>query len=153
MSLTFIGPVSSFERRWIVYAILRDNVQHHLEDGSPTEAFAAIHAAGDALGQGPDGVSVNARKLRDELLIVKERLLQLSIAQLAISIRTRAVTSLAYPLPEHRETGLVQALEWTIPYPLDGAKTLGDIFGTLVNELLTAIGDPDPSASVRIVDV
>lgn len=153
MSLTFVGPSGAFERRWIVYAILRDNVQHHLEAGKPSDAFGAIHAMGEALGRGPEGIAVNAARLRDELFVVRERLLSLTIGQLAISVRTRAVTSMVYPLPDHRETGLVQALEWTLPLQLNDAQCLGDVFGSLVTELLHAIGEAGPDDQVQVVDV
>jgi hypothetical protein len=43
MSLAFSGPGGSLEVRWIVYALLRDNVQHHLEGGKPSAAFSAVH--------------------------------------------------------------------------------------------------------------
>ena len=32
MSFLFMGPNGSVESRWITYALLRDNVQHHLEE-------------------------------------------------------------------------------------------------------------------------
>jgi hypothetical protein len=37
MSMSFNGPNGWIEQRWTVYALLRDNVQHHLEDGAPTK--------------------------------------------------------------------------------------------------------------------
>jgi hypothetical protein len=103
VSLTFDGPGGSFERRWIVYAMLRDNVQHHLEGGEPTPAFQHLHQLGDALSSG--SVSVPALALRGEL----ERLaglLERPLSQLAVSLRTRAVHMLHFPLPSRGGTSL-----------------------------------------------
>ncbi|MGH7294160.1 MAG: hypothetical protein ACRELB_04475 [Polyangiaceae bacterium] len=133
MSLSFFGPAGSFERRWIVYALLRDNVQHHLESKTPTTDFAAIHTIGDALVTGK--ATVPARKLRDEL-VRAQTLLDRPAAELAVSRRTRAVCSLRFPLPDTRDTALASSVEWTAPYAIEDAKTLGDFFGSLVSELL-----------------
>ncbi len=133
MSLTFHGPRGGFERRWIVYAMLRDNVQHHLEGGAPTEAFSALHALGAALSRGE--VTVPARKLHAELTRARG-LLDRPIDDLAVSIRTRAICSLLFPLPNLQATELASAAEWTVPFPMAMGKTLGDVFGSLVEELL-----------------
>jgi hypothetical protein len=115
MSLTFHGPHGAFERRWIVYAMLRDNVQHHLEGGAPTEAFSALHALGSALSRGE--VTVPARKLHSELTQT-HRLLERPIDDLAVSIRTRAICSLLFPLPNLHATELASVAEWTVPFPM-----------------------------------
>jgi hypothetical protein len=133
MSLTFQGPNGAFERRWIVYAMLRDNVQHHLENGAPTEAFSALHALSAALLRGE--VSVPARKLHAELAEARG-LLDRPIEDLAVSVRTRAICALMFPLPSLQETELASRAEWTAPFPTAGAQTLGDLFGSLVEELL-----------------
>lgn len=65
MSLCFTGPSGSVEQRWIVYALLRDNIEHHLENGRPGPAFEFIHSVGAALGGGT--VVLNALRLRSEM--------------------------------------------------------------------------------------
>jgi hypothetical protein len=55
---------------------------------------------------------------------------------LAISLRTRAVHTLSYPLPDSRSTAWVSAVGWEPSFPLAGATTLADAFGSLVTELL-----------------
>jgi len=50
MSLSFTSDKGSFEERWIVYAFLRDCVQHHLEGGTPSSKFSALHKVSEALG-------------------------------------------------------------------------------------------------------
>jgi hypothetical protein len=133
MSLLFSGPSGSFERRWIVYAMLRDNVQHHLEGGAPSPDFGALHAVSDAVLNG--SATVSALKLRGEV----ERatvLVGRPISDLAVSIRTRAVTTRVFPLPQVRGTLLASQAGWGLPFPLEQARTLGDLFGSMVEELL-----------------
>jgi len=149
MSLSFIGPQGSFERRWIVYALMRDNVQHHLEGGVPTPHFAAVHGLGEALSSGE--VRVGARALRDELSRV-EPLLVRPIADLAVSVRTRAVCALDLPLVDKQATQLVSTTEWRPPLSLAGAKTLGDVFGSLVSELRGVCDGAAEQDQLTVVD-
>lgn len=149
MSLTYAGPQGSFERRWIVYAMLRDNVQHHLEQGEPTPAFQHLHALGGALSGGT--VSVPALELRAELARV-EPVLALPIEDLAISIRTQAVLTLMFPPPERRGTMLVTEADWELPFPLAGAVTFDDAFGSLVSELLRITEGATATDRVTVID-
>lgn len=149
MSLTFQGPGGAFERRWIVYAMVRDNVQHHLEGGVPTQAFSALHALADALSRGE--VSVPAAKLHAELTQALE-LLERPIDELAVSVRTRAACSLLFPPPTLRATALVSEEDWTLPFPIAGAETLGDVFGSLVEELLRVTAGATPNDVLRVID-
>jgi len=149
MSLMFQGPGGSFERRWIVYAMLRDNVQHHLEGGTPSSAFSRVHGLGDAL-TGTE-VVVPALELRNELEHL-HGVLERPIADLAVSLRTRAAHSLRFPLPAERNTVLAAAIDWEPPFPLKGAATLGDAFGSLVSELLRITEGAKAGDVVRVVD-
>lgn len=148
MSLVFTGPGGSTERRWIVYALLRDNVQHHLEGGTPGGDFPAIHAVSSALGGGTTTVSSAA--LRAEL--GKARALdERPIEELALSPRTVSVISHRWPPPQESSTQL--ATEWAIRVPAaHGAKTLGDVFGNLIEDLLRVAGDADDS-EVEVTDI
>lgn len=149
MSLSFLGPAGSFERRWIVYAMLRDNVQHHLEGGSPSPEFTQIHALGEALLSGR--VAVPALALRAELLRAQE-LMDRPIDDLAVSLRTRAVLTMGFPLLGTPSTDLVSEAGWTLPFPLAGARTLGDAFGSLLVELLRITENAKSSDVVEILD-
>jgi hypothetical protein len=150
MSLSFIGAGGAFERRWILYALLRDNVQHYLEGGTPGGEFEAIHAISNALGAGAEGVEVSASKLRSELAVVGERLRNIPIADLAISLRTRAVTTHCFPLPETRATGLARAVGWAIPFSTAKAETLEQLFGPFIQELLGVLGNGEEP--LRVLD-
>lgn len=148
MSLTFVGPGGSSERRWIVYALLRDNVLHHLEGGVISGRFPGIHGVSLALGGNP--VRILASELRRELEMAQP-LRRKPIAELALSARTVAVIAHAWPLPEHATTRL--ASDWQmLPQSAVGAETLGDVFGTFLDELLAVASSGEPDAIVEVRD-
>ena len=149
MSLAFHGPSGSFERRWIVYAMLRDNVQHHLEHGTRGTEFPHLHALGEALIRGE--VSVPALELRRELERVSD-MLRRPIEDLAVSVRTRSIQMLRFPVPTKGETVLASDIGWEAPFPLEGAPTLDDAFGSLVAELLRVTDAATDSDLVTVVD-
>lgn len=151
MSLSFNGPKGSIEQRWIYYALLRDNVQHHIEGGQPSQDFECLHRISDALAQ--HRVTVPARKLHAELLRAKAVLCPLPATQLAISARTRAVLSLRWPPPEARATMLVS--EWGGSVPLLGTAgtTLDEVFGHLLDQLISVTEAASESDVVTIIDL
>ena len=65
MSLCFQCPGGAVEERWIIYALMRDNIQHHLEQGSPSGAFEGIHRVEAVLGGRV--VQLNAQRSRGAL--------------------------------------------------------------------------------------
>jgi hypothetical protein len=149
MSLAFHGPSGSFERRWIVYAMLRDNVQHHLEHGTRSTEFSHLHTLGEALIRGE--VSVPALELRRELERVGD-VLRRSIEELAVGVRTRSIQMVRLPLPTEGETVLASSIGWEAPFPLEGALTLDDAFGSLVAELLRITDAATDSDVVSVAD-
>jgi hypothetical protein len=149
MSFTFQGPTGSFERRWIVYAMFRDNVQHHLENGEVSEAFRELHQLGNALVQGR--VSVPAPELRREIQRSLP-LLERSIDDLAVSVKTRSIQMLRLPLPAISGTTLASEIGWEAPFPLEGALTLSDAFGSLVAELLRITEGAKDGDLVTVID-
>jgi len=149
MSLAFFGPRGSFEVRWIVYALLRDNVQHHLEGGTSSEKFADIHQIGEALLK--DRVRVNAARLRSQVEQARAVLLPLPASDIALSGRTRAVLTAAWP-PKSEATSLIGKAVLTIPMLHDGIRTMADAFGTLVENLLEITQGAGPDDAVEVVD-
>jgi hypothetical protein len=132
VSLSFISPRGSLERRWIEFALLRDNVQHHLENGVPSPAFANLHRITEALG-GKE-LELPAKAFREELLKA-EPLLKRPVADLAISLRTRTVVERLWPIPPGAETKLLKDTPSTSV--LDGReRELADVFGVLLFGLL-----------------
>jgi hypothetical protein len=152
MSLSFIGPKGAFERRWIVYALFRDNVQHHLEKGKPGADFAAIHSIADALGSGSNGIEIPAAKLRAEIEIAKNKLRDIPISDLAVSLRTRAVVTRSFPLPDQPATALAGPMGWIVPWPTGHAETVGELFESFSDELLKILGDGSGNDVVTIID-
>jgi len=149
MSLAFHGPSGSFERRWIVYAMLRDNVQHHLEQGARGTDFPHVHELGNALIRGE--VSVPALELRRELERARVVLSQ-PAEELAVSQRTRSIQLLRFPLPNESDTALASEIDWEAPFPLEGAVTLDDAFGSIVTELLRITEGATDADVVTVVD-
>jgi len=150
MSFLFVGPRGQIEQRWIVYATLRDCVQHHLEGGSPTEDFSALHSIATALTGAR--VVVSAAKLHDELLRARA-LVERPTADLAISARTRSLLALRWPLPDVRETAL--SSESGSVHPLLGGDphTLGDVFGHLLEHLLAITDGASSEATLTVTDL
>jgi hypothetical protein len=142
MSLSFMGPRGSVEQRFIVYALLRDNVLHHLAPGAPAEAFPALRSISQALGGEP--LRVPAQALHAELQAVLP-LLARPIRDLAISGQTRALVDGVWP-PASTGTSLVADAGVQLP-SLKGKRTLDQVFGPLVRALLE-ITEGAPADSV-----
>jgi hypothetical protein len=149
MSLAFFGPKGSLEVRWIVYALLRDNVQHYLEGGTPTDRFAELHRLGEALVK--DRVRLRAQPLRSELEQAKAALLHRPAADIALSGRTRAVLSAQWP-PSSEETAVVGKAALNVPLLHAGIQTMADAFGNLVDELLEITAGATENDWVEVVD-
>ncbi|WP_437682157.1 hypothetical protein [Sorangium sp. So ce131] len=152
MSLSFSGPSGWIEQRWIVYALLRDSIQHHLEDGQPGDAFEALHSAAAALGG--RRVMIPARRLHEELTRARDALGGRSIDALAIGARTRAVLGLRWPPPEGAGTMLVS--DWGDSVPLLGdprGDRLDDVFGHLIDGLLRITEGASETDQVEVTDL
>jgi hypothetical protein len=122
MSLSFSSPAGAFEIRWIVYALLRDNVAHHLERGEPGGRFANLHRIAEALGG--ESISLPAVALHREAIAIEDELLALPVSQLAISASTRAVINLRWPEVTGPASEIVGPLEMFGAITA-GARTLG----------------------------
>ena len=151
MSLFFKGRTGGVEQRWIVYALLRDNIMHHLEGGAPSPKFALVHSITEALGG--KTIKLNARALHDELSVARRGLAHLPLKQLAISARTLAVLNLVWPPPEQGETMLVDEHTGTVPLLELRGESLQAVFGTLMDELLTMTQKASAEDVVEVIDL
>lgn len=149
MSLTFIGPAGSCELPWIQYALLQDNVEHHLKGTETDAAFSELHHVGDAVG-GPS-VITSAARLHQELLAAQV-LCDWSVEKLAISARTKAVLfdPLA-DLPVGVDTEALSPLQ-RLPGISPVSQTLGDVFGTLITMLLQITQGASTTDQLEIID-
>ena len=85
MRLILIGIAGRRELDWASYALVRDNVQHFVEEGQPSARFAALHAIEAAVDTGATH-TVEAARLRGELLQARFSLRKLKIRDAAVSI-------------------------------------------------------------------
>jgi hypothetical protein len=149
MSLSFTTDTGAVEIRWIIYALIRDNVQHHLEAGAPASRFETLHQISAALG-GPS-VSLPAARLADEMATVERDLLARPIADLAITARTRAVSHLQWPEVTGPDSEVVGPLE-ILGALTHGAKTLDDVFGETVRDLRELAAGAGTDRAVLVTD-
>lgn len=108
---------------WESFALLRDNVQHFIEGGSQSGRFAALHEIARAV----DGhaCSVDAVKLRLEVLQAWSALLPVSVDNAAVSSRTRAIRTRGQAPSDPSVTApameaelLRFARDWSTPIPM-----------------------------------
>jgi hypothetical protein len=109
MKLVFRGARGAVWTSWSDYALLRDNVQHYVERGVPSERFAALHAIERAV----DGrvELLDAARLRGEVLSGCDALGELALSDSAVSLRTRALLS-GSQIPPVRGTVLAAKAGW-----------------------------------------
>lgn len=149
MSFTFLGPGGSCETPWIRYALLRDNVMHHLDQGGVSLRFACIYRAAAALGG--TTVNVKAGQLHAELEAVAMDLLKIPADQIAISARTQAVIRFDAVLPVGPPTTLLPS-EVALPWVQKDCRTLDDVFGSLVRDLLRITEGGNDNDAVQVID-
>ena len=148
MSISLLGPRGTYECPWIRYALLRDNILHHLEHGVFTTAFAETYKIGLVLGGAP--ILLSASKLREESSRA-QALCRLPIDKLAISARTLAVLRFESTLPEGPPTRIVGG-DLTLPWLASDAQHLADVFGDLVHAILTMTEETTETDQVDVVE-
>jgi hypothetical protein len=148
MSITFIGPSGSCEVPWIRYALLRDNILHHLDHGAPSAAFSEVYRISQVLGGKP--LILPAIQLREEISRARSLCL-VPIDQMAMSARTRAVLSLEEDLPSVPPTFIVGS-PTQLPWISGDPSRLGDIFGSLVESLLSLTRDATDTDTVEVLE-
>jgi hypothetical protein len=98
---------------WNAYALFRDNVQHFVEGGAPTDRFQALHAIERAVSDGHQ--TVDAARLRGEVIGALFALRKLNLQDAAISLRTRAVLTDNARFPDVRATVRASQAGWSLP--------------------------------------
>lgn len=149
MSISFIGPAGSFETPWIRYALLRDNVMHHLDGGAPSLKFISLYSIAGSLGG--SHIMLSARKLRAEIDEVVTHLSSIPSSQLMISTRTQAVFRFEPLLPVNPST---EFLPNSVSFPwLDAsAETLGEIFRNTLSNLQRITENCSEQDQVEVFD-
>ena len=132
MSLSVTGPGDTAEHRWITYALLCDNMLHHLERAPRTVVESYTRRPMPAAGAWRSAHGC----LRGELEMAAH-LLDRPISDLAISARTPAVLDKPWTRPEGQDRTTAPVLEeLSLASLAPGAHTLTDAFGNLIRSLL-----------------
>jgi hypothetical protein len=119
---------------WSGYALLRDNVQHFIEGGEPTDRFTALHGIERAVDDGQ--CFVDAARLRGEVLRAWYALSRVPLEQAAVSLRTRAILTASTEAPTARGTVLAQKIGWALPVNLDGSEAVAEAAKSFVTAVL-----------------
>jgi hypothetical protein len=122
MHLVFLAGEQRYSCGWSSYALLRDNVQHFAEHGTASERFAALHGLEQAVTSGHS--SVEASRLRGEVLGATFVLGGVVMDDAAISLRTRAIMTASACLPEVRGTVQASQVGWELPVAADSSSNL-----------------------------
>lgn len=124
MKLFFAGRVGSRRVDWSGYALVRDNIQHFIEGGEPSERFAALHTIERAVDEGR--AIVPAARLRGEVLRAWYALANLPLDDAAVSLRTRAIVTGSADRPTATGTIPANRVGWPLPGPELGCGSVAD---------------------------
>ena len=117
MKLLIKGQAGTRVCDWESYALLRDNVQHYLENGEASWRFPALHGIERAVDTGAQ--VVDASRLRGEVLRAWCALWKVRLDEAAISLRTRAILTSNPELPDVRGTIAARQAGWELPLTAD----------------------------------
>lgn len=150
MSMTFIGPAGSCEFPWIQYALLRDNIAHYFGSIGKPGSFSELQRAGEALGGRT--VIASALRLREEVARA-QALCLLSVDKLAISSPTKDLFFL-HRMPTQPSFLPTRIIGLDLPLPWSGGepRSLGDIFGNLIESLLAITQGARDTDIVEVID-
>lgn len=151
MTLLFMGPGGSFEERWMTYALLRDNVLHHVERGARGTRFHALYAVAGALEGNP--VSVPARDLAAEIALGLELAGALPRAEFAVSGRTRAALQPGFDPVDPWATALARDAGIELGMIPAHAERLADVCGGFAEAVRRIAGGGADGAVVTVRDV
>jgi hypothetical protein len=134
MQLAIRSAHGTVKTHWSDYALLRDNVQHYLENGAPSERFAALHGIERAV----DGhfAVLDAARLRGEVLGAWFALKKLDLESSAVSLRTHLILSGSVPPPHATGTLLATRAGWELPVTAGREQALGEVLRPLVAAVL-----------------
>lgn len=142
-----LGKGASYEFRWRRWALLRDAVVAHLEDGKPGSRFPEFATIGDALGV--DSVSIEATKLARELREIRAALGKLSVDDLVLGPPTASVLYRGTTLEAARPLTRTELLQIAPP---GGAETLEQYFSTMFESMLHVCASPTEDGTIEILD-
>jgi hypothetical protein len=134
MQLTLTGRSGSLPCTWASYALIRDNVQHFIERGSPSERFSILHGIEQAVDFGR--CSVNAAQLRGEVVRALYALKRVPMRDAAVSVRTRALLTGAAERPRVRSTVRARNAGWRLPVAAPSDQNVAESGASFLNAVL-----------------
>lgn len=144
MKLTFQCRSRSLSCDWKTFALLRDNVQHYIEHGIPSERFSALHAIEEAVDTGQK--LLDAATLRGEVLQAWYALWKVPLEDAAVSLRTRAILTRCPDRPAVRCTIRAREVGWDLPIAAAAASPVARAASPFVEAVLAVTetaGDGD----------
>jgi hypothetical protein len=138
MELVIVGAGGAHVCDWASYALLRDNVQHFIEAGAPSDRFRALHEIERAVDEG--SFRVDAARLRGEVMRARCALAQVDLARAAISLRTRAVLTGCVSRPLCRGTLPARSAGWELPLDAPEATLVPQAAARFIDLVLALTG-------------
>lgn len=133
---------------WSDYALLRDNVQHYLETAGQAR-YEQLHAIERAVDGEPS--HLNALGLRREVRHAWAAFAGLTLAECAVSLRTRAFLTGCGCAPAVKGTVLAKLSGWPLPLDADDAQLLQARLSSFVETLLAITDRAEPADRVSVV--
>lgn len=135
MNLRLSGGGQQRDVEWSSYALLRDNVQHFLEAGRPSDRFRALHSIEAAVDTGCT-FHIDAARLRGEVLQAWYGLRKVRLSEAAISIRTRAILTRSAGQGSARGTAVAAQVGWRLPVAAAVTASLRSVTAAFVAAVL-----------------
>lgn len=139
-----VGKQASFEFRWRRWALLRDVVAAHLDDGSRYRRLASI---GEALGV--DSLRIPAAELEKELLEIRAGLAGRSMNDLVLGPITAKVLQPTVKLDAARP---LTRNELSQLAPIGTDETLDQYFASMIDSMLEVCAHPDETGMIEVHD-
>lgn len=142
-----VGTKSSFEFRWRRWALLRDVVVTHLENGVAGSRYRHFTSIGSALGV--SSLEVPAAPLERELLEIRTALANRPISDLVLGPATAKVLN---PDAELAVARPLTRTELSDVAPIGADETLGQYFASMIDSMLEVCAEPDEDGVVEVHD-
>lgn len=140
-----IGQGASYEFRWRRWALLRDTVAAHLEDGKTGTRFPRFASIGDAL-LAP--LKLPARELHQEIAAMRDGLGPLPITALVLGEATAAVLYIGAKMDAPRPLTRTELAQIA---PIGDTIRLGDYFLSMFTSIIE-VCDSDSEGMVEVID-
>lgn len=142
-----LGKDASYEFRWRRWALLRDAVIAHLEDGRAGARFPQFASIGNALGVG--SVHLPAAPLAEEVAEIKRALAARTIDDLVLGTSTAAVL---YPTTKLEAPRPLTRTELNQIAPIGDESTLDQYFASMLDSMLHVCAHPAADGTIEVYD-